>query len=194
MHMLKEDRKGPYVEVYDENRRAFRKYADHSFREYEAGAGWDSEPLREMKWEELPVELQNRGEAYGIVCSDATDPAEPELREYQRNVLYNKEHTSVVKQVLPGDHRFSKFEIWRNETGEYSFDKKTCVYSHMTPEQVDKLKEFWSSKKEAWDRRYDKRMPLNEWHYKWVLDNMSLTKWMQKNGRAQLLCERILRI
>jgi hypothetical protein len=59
--------------VYDADRRAFRKYADHSFREYEAGAGWDSEALREMTWEQLPVEVQNRGEAYGIVCGDATD-------------------------------------------------------------------------------------------------------------------------
>jgi hypothetical protein len=65
----------------------------------------------------------------------------------------------------------------------------------MTTEQVDKLKVFWDSKKEAWDRDTKwKNIDPKEWHDKWVLDNMSLTKWMQKNGRAQLLCERLLRI
>jgi hypothetical protein len=192
--MLKKDRKGAYVEVYDADRKAFRKYADHSFREYEAGAGRDSEPLREMTWDQLPVEVQNRGEAYGIVCSDATDPAEPELREYQRNVLYEKDGIAVIRQVQHWEDRFSKFEIWRKKDEHDSFDKKTCVCGYMSTDQVDKLKEFWGSKKEAWDRRYNKRMPSKEWHDKWVLDNMSLTKWMQNNGRAHLLCERLLRI
>ena len=191
--MLKEDRNGYYVVVSGINGEV-RKYADHIFRAYEEGAGWDSEPTRVMTWGELPVDVQNRGEAYDIVCSDATDPTEPELREYQRNVLYNKEHTHVVKQVLPGDPSFSQFEIWRNETSESSFDQKKRVYSHMTLEQVGKLKGFWKSKQEAWDRRYDKRMASNEWHETWVLDNMSLTKWMLTNKRAQLLCERLLRI
>lgn len=64
----------------------------------------------------------------------------------------------------------------------------------MTLEQVGKLEEGWNSKKDAWNRRYNKSMPSNEWHDKWVGDNMSLTTWMEKNTRAQLLWERLLRI
>ena len=128
------------------------------------------------------------------MCSDATDPTEPELREYQRNVLYERGNTTVIRQVQRWESRFSQFEIWRKEEEDDSFDKKKRVYSHMTLEQVGKLKEFWNSKQDAWDRRYDKRMASKEWHEKWVLDNMSLTDWMLTNKRAQLLCERLLRI
>ena len=78
--MLKQDRNGYYVVVSRVNGEV-RKYADHSFRAYEEGAGRDSEPTSVMTWGELPVDVQNRGEAYDIVCSDATDPTEPELRE-----------------------------------------------------------------------------------------------------------------
>ena len=191
MYMLKEDRNGYYVVVSRVNGEV-RKYADHRFRAYEEGAGWDSEPTSVMTWGQLPVYLQNRGEAYDIVCSDATDPTEPELREYQRNVLYQRDNTIVIRQVQHWESGFSQFEIWRKEEEDDSFDKKKRVYSHMTLEQVGKLKEFWNSKQDAWDRRYDKRMASKEWHEKWVGDNMSLTTWMLTNKRAQLLCERLL--
>lgn len=190
--MLKIDRHGEYVIVHTyENGNVIRKYADHTFRLY--NDVYDISDGIEKKWEELPIEVQNRGEAYDIECQDLTDPSEPELRKYQRNVLYNKEHTYVLKQVMPGDRNFSQFEIWRKKEYWYPFHEKILFSSHMSDQQAENVKKLWKIKKEEWNTsKKGKNFDFMTWHENWEKRNGNFRKWMEKNKEIHLLCERLL--
>ena len=184
MNMLKEDKHGSYVIVHRyDNGDVIRKYTDHSFREYDGSATWDSIEKKEMKWDQLPIEVQNKGEAYDIVCRDETDPSEPELREYQRNALYDK-NGRVVGQLQHWESRFSKFEIWRKTDENDAFDKKQCDLKYMSDIQVQNLKDVWTSKNEKWHEEKKWSHDPKEWH----------EKWEKRNKRIKLLCENLLNI
>jgi hypothetical protein len=81
--------------VYEDGKNEIRKYVDHKFREYKINTPLHSEPERDMRWKDLPLKIQDQGEAYDIVCSDVTDPTEAELRKYERYPMYQSDGKTV---------------------------------------------------------------------------------------------------
>ena len=192
-HRLKEDRKGYYVIVYQDGESEIRKYVDHKFREYEINAPWDSEPKREMRWQNLPLKIQDQGEAYDIVCSDVTDPTEAELRQYERYPMYQSDGKTVKWQMKVTEHPYLKYQVWIKKEGD-SFDKKT-KYCDVTEAQANGLQQWWEDKKEQWERDTQyKHMDKREWHQNWVeKKKMTLQKWIAENRKdVKFLCELLL--
>jgi hypothetical protein len=194
-HLLKEDRKGYYVIVYQDGESEIRKYVDHTFREYEINGQWDSEPKREMRWQDLPLKIQDQGEAYDIVCSDVTDPTEAELRKYERCPKYENEYNkkTIVGQRNVIDFPYLKYQVWIKKEGD-SFDKKT-KYCDVTEAQANGLQQWWEEKKAQWERdtKY-KPMDKRDWHQKWVeKKKMTLQKWIAGSRKdVKFLCELLL--
>jgi hypothetical protein len=191
-HLLKEDMNGNFVIVSTKDGYEIRKYIDHKFREYTINADRNSEANREMTWRDLPDELKKR-EAYDIVCSDVTDPTEPELREYEMYPLYSKDGSNVILERETKKYPDWKYQIWSKKE-EDSFDKKT-QYRVVKTEEVEHLKNRWEGKNASWNqaKTLNWKTDAREWHKKWEEKNKSLDQWIvdiRKN--VKLLCDLLL--
>jgi hypothetical protein len=191
-HLLKEDRNGNFVIVSTKDEYEIRKYVDHKFREYTINADRNSEANREMTWRDLPAELKKR-ETYDIVCSDVTDPTEPELREYEMYPLYSKDGSSIIIDRETKNYPDLKYQIWSKKE-EDSFDKKT-QYRVVKAEEVEHLKNRWEGKNASWNtaKTLNWRTDAREWHQAWERANKTLEKWIKDSRKSvKLLCDLLL--
>ena len=192
--MLKEDRNGQYVTVHTyANGDVIRKYADHTFRKYTVDADYNSE-WTEMKWNELPPEVQREGEQYDIVYTDETDPYKPEIREYVRYPLRERSG-EVIRQKESWESGFLKFQIWRQQGEGDSFDMKVNYAYLENEKQASELKARWEGKNASWNeaKTLNWKTDAREWHQAWERANKTLEKWIRDSRKSvKLLCDLLL--
>jgi hypothetical protein len=150
-----------------------RKYPDHSFGEYSLGR-----LSRVLTWRDLPsVQVGlDANESYEIECQDDIDPLRPEIRNYgvggvdaqpvyqlwqlppiDRVQIYHfndkKQHTDIHdKQAKKQPQlRWALRAALRGNLG-------------MTAEEVNKIRQQWHHKKEAWDKWWETNQNPNDWY------------------------------
>lgn len=192
--MLKEDRNGQYVTVHTyANGDVIRKYEYHIFRKYTVDADYNSE-WTEMKWNELPPEVQREGEQYDIVYTDETDPYKPEIREYVRYPLRERSG-EVIRQKEKWEPGFLKFQIWRQQGEGDSFDMKVNYAYLENEKQASELKARWEGKNASWNeaKTLNWKTDAREWHQAWERANKTLEKWIRDSRKnVKLLCDLLL--